>query len=93
MDPKYKLAITVIGDEKILFECPFCGKTLIRTDFVRIQKLVDYQGMPKGKICPKCNGVAVLKLRSTDRETIKAKIVEKARSRQLDPTVKIEDLT
>ncbi len=92
MDPKYKPAITVIGTDKILLECPFCGKTLIRTDFDKIQKLVDYDGMPKGKVCPKCHGVAVLKLRSKDREAIKARIVESARSRQYDPTEKIEDL-
>jgi hypothetical protein len=93
MDLKYKPAIAVIGDDKILFECPFCGRTLIRTDFDKIQRLVDYNGMPKGKVCPKCHGVAVLQLKSKARETIKAKITENARLRQLDPTVKIEDLT
>ncbi len=93
MDPKYKPAIAVIGSDKILLECPFCGKTLIHTDFQKIQKLVDYLGTPKGKVCPKCNGVAVLKLSSKDKETIRTIVAEKARSRQYDPTLKIEDLT
>ncbi|MDQ7782018.1 MAG: hypothetical protein RDU20_04015 [Desulfomonilaceae bacterium] len=92
MDPKYKPAITVIGTDLILFECPFCGKTLIRTDFQKIQKLVDYDGMPKGKVCPKCKGVAILRLKSKDRETIKARIAESSRAGQCAPTEKIEDL-
>ncbi|MFH1112398.1 MAG: hypothetical protein V1792_00625 [Pseudomonadota bacterium] len=93
MDIKYKTAIAVIGSDKILLECPFCGKTLIHTNLEKIRKLVEYLGTPKGKVCPKCNGVAVLKLSSKTKEAIKAMMTEKARSRQFDPTLKLEDLT
>jgi len=58
----------------ILFECPFCGQTLIRTDYFKIKRLMDeQQEVPRGKVCPKCNGVAVLRLGERAKEEIRAK--------------------
>ena len=93
MDKKFKKAITVIREDKILLECPFCGKTLIRTDYEKIRKLLDYEGMPRGKVCPKCEGVAVLKLNSKTKEAIRAKIAAREPSKEYDPTEKIVEPT
>jgi predicted RNA-binding Zn-ribbon protein involved in translation (DUF1610 family) len=71
---KYKPAAFVFFDKQILIECPFCGWTLIRTDYQRIQRLVHYVGQPRGKICPNCGGVAVLKLNDQAREMILSKL-------------------
>lgn len=89
MDKKFKNAIAVIREDKILLECPFCGKTLIRTDHVKIRKLLDYEGMPRGKVCPKCEGIAVLKLNSQTKEAIRAKIAASAPPKEYDPTEEI----
>lgn len=93
MDQKPKRTIAVLHEDKILLECPFCGTTLIRTDYEKIQKLLDYEGMPRGKVCTKCNGVAVLKLNSQDREAIRAKISARSPSDEFPPTEKIEEPT
>lgn len=71
---KVKKASMVFYEDQILIECPFCGKTLIRTNYERVQKLLHIEGTPRAKQCPKCNGLAVLVLSSQARRIIKAKI-------------------
>lgn len=70
-------------------ECPFCGKTLIKTNYQRIRKLLYEEDTPRGKKCDKCEGIAVLTLNPKARETIVAKLSELGLTSQDDPTVKI----
>lgn len=78
MSPKMKRATIIFFDEQILMECPFCGRTLIKTDYQRIQKLLNEEGTPRGKVCAKCGGVAVLRLNTEAKNIIKTKIGETA---------------
>lgn len=71
---KPKRASIVFFDEQILMECPFCGRTLIKTDYVRIQRLLREAETPRGKICEKCGGVAILNLNSQAKEIVLAKL-------------------
>ncbi len=76
MDPKIKVATFIFFDEQILMECPFCGRTLIKTDYNKIKKLLNEEGTPRGKICEICGGVAVLKLNTEARNIILTKLGE-----------------
>jgi hypothetical protein len=75
---KVKRAALVFYEEQILIECPFCGKTLIRTNYQRIQKLLHIQGTPRGKLCPKCGGLAALTLSAEAKKMITEKLAEEA---------------
>jgi hypothetical protein len=89
MSNKVKPAITVFSEEHILMECPFCGKTLIKTNYQRIRKLLYEEGTPRGKKCDKCGGIAVLTLTQQAKEIILVKLSELGLTSQDDPTVKI----
>lgn len=89
MPPKAKPAITVFSEEHILIECPFCGKTLIKTNYQRIRKLLYEDGTPRGKKCDKCEGIAVLTLSQPAKDTIIAKLAELGLTSPDDPTVKM----
>jgi predicted RNA-binding Zn-ribbon protein involved in translation (DUF1610 family) len=87
---KIKQAIITLYDRMILFECPFCGQTLIRTDYSKIKKLMDEeQTVPRGKVCPKCNGVAVLKLSEKAKEEIRARTPSNGLLHPEDATARI----
>lgn len=74
-DPKkVKKAVLVFYENQILIECPFCGKTLIRTNYQRIQKLLHIQGATRAKICEKCGNLAALTLNSQAKKIILGKI-------------------
>lgn len=87
---KLKSVIAVLYEEKIVMECPFCGQTLIRTDYMKIQKLLAHQDSPRGKVCPKCNGVVLLRLTDKTKRVIEDKLAEMADLSRYDATVKIE---
>lgn len=58
-----KPAGVVFYEDMVLFECPFCGRTLIRSNYEKVQRLIDEEdGPPRGKICPKCDKAVMLKL-------------------------------
>ncbi|WP_157212238.1 hypothetical protein [Desulfomonile tiedjei] len=76
MDPKIKVATFIFFDEQILMECPFCGRTLIKTDYSKIKKLLNEESTPRGKICEKCGGVSVLRLNAEARNIIMTKLGE-----------------
>jgi hypothetical protein len=73
---KPKRASIVFYDAQIFMECPFCGQTLIKTDYQRIRRLLQ-EDTPRGKNCEKCGGVAVLNLNSHSKEIIRAKLSQK----------------
>lgn len=74
-DPKkVKRAVLVFYENQILIECPFCGKTLIRTNYERIQKLLHIEGTPRAKQCDKCGRLAALILNSEAKKIIIDKI-------------------
>ncbi len=57
-------------------ECPFCGMTLLKTDYDKIRKLLNEEPVPRGKVCAKCGNVAALKLSAKGKETVLSKISE-----------------
>jgi ribosomal protein S27E len=74
-DPKkVKRAVLVFYENQILIECPFCGKTLIRTNYERIQKLLHIEGATRAKKCEKCGNLAALTLNTQARKIILGKI-------------------
>lgn len=78
MEDKPKPVSVIFLKNYILMECPFCGRTLIRTDYNKITKLLEKTEVPRGKICEKCGHTVILKLKSADRQTLKSKLfVEK----------------
>ncbi len=77
--PKPKRAHFVLLDDRIVIECPFCGRTLIRTNYDRIKQLFNQIGAPPGKLCPKCGAVAILQLGSRIRQEVLLRI-ERIRS-------------
>jgi hypothetical protein len=50
--------------------------TLLKTDYRKVSKLLNDQGMPRGKVCAKCGGVVVIKLNAKGKETVLSKISE-----------------
>jgi len=74
MEAKPKRANFVLLDDRIVIECPFCGRTLLRSNYRRIKNLFNYIGAPPGKLCPKCGGVAILQLGSRTRKEVVARI-------------------
>jgi hypothetical protein len=85
MEAKPKRANFVLLDDFIVIECPFCGRTLLRTDYDRIKKLFNQIGAPPGKLCPKCGGVAVLQLGSIARKEVLSKIQRTRSENKPDP--------
>jgi predicted RNA-binding Zn-ribbon protein involved in translation (DUF1610 family) len=85
MEAKPKRANFVLLDDVIVIECPFCGRTLLRTDYDRIKKLFNQIGAPPGKLCPKCGGVAVLQLGSVARKEVLSKIQRMRSENKPDP--------
>ena len=74
MTKKIKPANLVFYDKNILFECPYCGMNLIKTDYIKIRRLLEDTGdTPRGKVCDNCGGTVMLKLSSKAREIIKAR--------------------
>jgi hypothetical protein len=74
MEIKPKRANFVLLDDSIVIECPFCGRTLIMSNYERIGKLFNHVGAPPGKLCSKCGGIAVLQLGSRTREEVVSRI-------------------
>jgi len=76
MTAKAKAARIVLLEDMLLFECPFCGMTLIKTSYLKVRKLLEDTGDPRGKICEKCGGTVVLKINEEARKKIEAKLDE-----------------
>jgi hypothetical protein len=76
MGPKVKRAVFIFGDDHILVECPNCGMHMMKTDYKKIAKLLNETGTPRGRVCRKCGGVAVIKLNSEGRGKVVAKLAE-----------------
>ena len=91
MAPRYKRVIAVLHGDAIFLECPFCGKTLVRTNYEKMGKVIAAEGTPRGKICPKCGDVAVLKFSSEVKQAIQARLAQFAQPSSEAPTIKIED--
>jgi hypothetical protein len=76
-DPKIvKRAVLVFYEDQILIECPFCGKTLIRTNYQRIRRLLNVEGPPRAKECAKCGKLAALVLNSEARKMIQERMLK-----------------
>jgi hypothetical protein len=73
MAEKVKAASVVFYGDRILFECPYCGCTLIRTNYGRIRRLLEDTGPARGKICSKCERTVRLELNPKAREIIESK--------------------
>ncbi len=73
-----KPANIVFYADKIIFECPYCGRTLIRSNFEKIRKLLEHNGPPAGKLCEKCGETASLILDRKAKEYIRSKLPESA---------------
>ncbi len=65
-----KRAIIILQKDKVIFECPHCGTTLIRSTYDKVRRLLDETGVPHGKVCSKCQGMVMLKLDPKSREAI-----------------------
>jgi predicted RNA-binding Zn-ribbon protein involved in translation (DUF1610 family) len=70
---KTKAANILFYNDMVLFECPFCGMNLIKTNYVKIRKLLDNKGAPRGKICSQCGGTVVLQVDDKQKEIIRSK--------------------
>jgi predicted RNA-binding Zn-ribbon protein involved in translation (DUF1610 family) len=71
---KLKQATILFQGEKIIFECPLCGRTLMRSNFEKVSKLLEKAGAPRGKICPKCGGTVLIELDPRSRKRIESRI-------------------
>lgn len=61
-------------ETRVVIECPFCGMTLVKTTYSKILKFLNEEGIPRGKICGKCGGVAVLHIGAKGKEIVLAKV-------------------
>jgi hypothetical protein len=93
MPPRFRAAIAVLHEDLIFLECPFCGKTLIRANFQQIKRLLAEESAPRGKICPKCNDVAVLTFSDKVKQAIQERLAQYPTESAEAPTVRIEDLS
>lgn len=84
MEVKPKRANFVLLDDSIVIECPFCGRTLIKSNYKRIGQLFNHIGAPPGKLCSKCGGVAVLQLGSRTRQEVLARIQQMKSDKKRD---------
>jgi predicted RNA-binding Zn-ribbon protein involved in translation (DUF1610 family) len=76
---KFKPAVIVfLGGDKVIFECPSCGTTLLRSNLEKTKILLHESDGRRGKICPKCGATAVLELdaRTKRRLETRAGVVE-----------------
>ena len=90
MAKKIKPANLVFYDKNILFECPYCGMNLIKTDYVKIRKLLEDTGdTPRGKVCDNCGGTVMLRLSSKAREIIKARSPKAEEMAENERTVRL----
>jgi len=67
---KVKIAAIILQRDKVIFECPHCGRILIRSNYEKAGKLLDETGAPRGKICAKCGGMVMLKLDAKSKKLI-----------------------
>jgi len=74
MSPKIRRAKMIFFETRVVMECPFCGMTLLKTDYRKVTKLLNDQGMPRGKVCAKCGGLVAIKLNAKGKETVLSKI-------------------
>lgn len=65
-----KRATIILQKDKVIFECPHCGTTLIRSTYDKVRKLLDEPDVPHGKVCGKCQGLVMLKLDPKSREAV-----------------------
>ncbi|MFC1833390.1 hypothetical protein ACFL2Q_01480 [Thermodesulfobacteriota bacterium] len=75
MSGKVKNASVVLQEDRVVFECPFCGMNLVKINYLNARKLLQEEGLPRGKVCDNCGGVAALR----PDEKAKAAIEEKTR--------------
>ena len=73
MAKEVKAARIVLHDQILLLECPHCGMTLVKTNYVKARKLLENTGPPPGKVCEKCGGEVIVKLNEEAKNQIKAK--------------------
>jgi len=73
MELKYKAATIVLSEDRVIIECPFCGRSLISAPYRVITRLLNDVGRLKGKVCRKCGGVALLKFNSRLKDEIQSK--------------------
>jgi predicted RNA-binding Zn-ribbon protein involved in translation (DUF1610 family) len=71
---KFKPAVIICsGGDKVIFECPHCGSTLLRSNLEKTKILLNSTGTTRGKICPKCGATAVFELDARTRRRIEAR--------------------
>ncbi len=73
MAKEVKAARVVLHELMLLFECPYCGMTLIKANYIKARKLLDNSGPLPGKTCGKCGGAVVVKLNDEIKEHIRVK--------------------
>jgi len=71
---KPQLANPVFGEKRVILECPFCGMTLVKSDYVKIGKLLEDCDPPRGKVCANCGGVGIIRLSSRAKEIVRKRI-------------------
>jgi predicted RNA-binding Zn-ribbon protein involved in translation (DUF1610 family) len=86
---KPKPAGIVFQDDRVIFECPFCGRTLIRSNLERCRKLVDASGPPRGKVCTRCGGTALLQLDEKSKRRILVRARKAYRNYRDEPTIEL----
>jgi hypothetical protein len=71
---KPKTATVVFGEKRVIMECPFCGMTLVKSDYDRICQLLDDCDPPRGKVCASCGCIGILRLNSKAKEVLLQKL-------------------
>ena len=86
-----KTAGIVFQNDRVIFECPFCGRTLLKSTYEKCRKLVDASGPRRGKICEQCGGTALLELDERSKRKILARAKRASRESRDEPTIRMEE--
>ncbi|MEW6347733.1 MAG: hypothetical protein AB1646_01615 [Thermodesulfobacteriota bacterium] len=65
MTQKIKRAITVMLKEHVIFECPYCGQSLVRSSHQKAREVLEAHGGKGLVTCPKCANNSVLSMKGT----------------------------
>ncbi len=68
MTQKIKRAIVVVLKEHIIFECPYCGQSLVRSTHQKARDVLAAHGGKGLVTCLKCENNSVLTMKGTGLE-------------------------
>ncbi len=63
---KIKRAITIVHDGQVIFECPYCGFSLVRSTIEKVSNTLAPHGGKGLAPCPKCHRESLLSLDGVD---------------------------